>query len=97
MTYIKNVATLRYDSSRCRGCSLCTIVCPHGVFQMNNKKAYITDKNRCMECGACMSNCPTQAIQVDKGVGCAAAVIQSRLKGREDISCDCGDGDGSCC
>ncbi|TFG61311.1 MAG: 4Fe-4S dicluster domain-containing protein [Spirochaetales bacterium] len=54
----------------------------------------IVYKDRCMECGACMMNCPTGAITVKKGVGCAAAVIASRLAGREDISCGCGEEEG---
>ena len=68
---------------------MCETVCPHGVFEIKLSKAEITDKDRCMECGACMINCPVNAISVDKGVGCAAAVIMSKLKGLDEISCDC--------
>ena len=28
-----------------------------------------------MECGACALNCPQEAIEVNAGVGCAAAII----------------------
>jgi len=89
MTYLKNVVTLEYDESLCTGCRMCLNVCPHGVFLMEKNKAYIGERDNCMECGACMLNCPSGAIKVDKGVGCAAAVIVSRLKGRSEISCDC--------
>jgi ferredoxin len=30
-----------------------------------------------MECGACRRNCPFGAIEVDEGVGCAAAILMS--------------------
>jgi hypothetical protein len=41
-----------------------------------------------MECGACSSNCPVDAIAVESGVGCAAAVINSLL-GRKSSECSC--------
>jgi hypothetical protein len=41
-----------------------------------------------MECGACAQNCPVEAIRVQSGVGCAAAVINSIL-GRKSASCCC--------
>ncbi|ODM26423.1 mercury methylation ferredoxin HgcB [Acetivibrio mesophilus] len=93
--YLKNVATLRLSAEKCIGCGRCTEVCPHGVFSVNENKAKIKDKDRCMECGACSKNCPTNAIAVDSGVGCAAAVIIGWLKGSEP-SCDCSDSEGCC-
>jgi len=93
--YLKNVATLRLSAEKCIGCGRCTEVCPHGVFSVNEKKAKIEDKDRCMECGACAKNCPTNAIAVDSGVGCAAAVIMGWIKGSEP-SCDCSDSEGCC-
>lgn len=86
-TYLKNVATLTYDAKKCSGCGLCTQVCPHGVFVMDGKKARITDRDRCMECGACSGNCPVGAISVHAGVGCAAAIIQGLLTGKEPTCC----------
>jgi ferredoxin len=41
----------------------------------------------CIECGACQRNCPTGAIEVESGVGCAAAMIYSALTGRKE---ECG-------
>jgi ferredoxin len=40
-----------------------------------------------MECGACAKNCPTKAIEVNPGVGCAAAFIFSWLSGKEPSCC----------
>ncbi len=89
--YIKDVVTLEYDAAKCTGCSLCVQVCPHRVFQMENKKAVITNRDRCMECGACAMNCREQAITVNKGVGCAAAVLNSMIR-KTEPSCSCGAG-----
>jgi len=90
--YLKGVATLSLDRDKCVGCGICQAVCPHGVFDMGDRKAFITDKDFCMECGACALNCPAQAISVDSGVGCAAAHILSGLTGGEPV-CSCGTSD----
>jgi NAD-dependent dihydropyrimidine dehydrogenase PreA subunit len=88
MKYLKNVATLELNVDACVGCSLCTKVCPHGVFTMADKKASIVDRDRCMECGACALNCPVDAIAVESGVGCAMAMIVGALRGTEP-TCEC--------
>lgn len=93
--YLKDVTTLRLAVEKCIGCGRCAEVCPHGVFNVNEKKAAIEDKDSCMECGACAKNCPATAITVDAGVGCAAAVIMGRLTGTEP-SCGCSGDDGCC-
>ena len=67
--YLEDVSTLAMDVDKCIGCTLCTEVCPHAVFEMRRKKAHIVDFNACMECGACVNNCPSGAIIVNPGVG----------------------------
>jgi len=94
LTYLKNVTTLSFDVKKCIGCGRCTEVCPHGVFDMNDKKAQITEKDLCMECGACALNCPAKAIEVSAGVGCASAIIKSWFTGGEPT---CGCDGGACC
>ena len=97
MKYLANVSTLSYDSSLCKGCGRCTEVCPHGVFTMQGKIASVTDSDLCMECGACERNCAFSAIKVKSGVGCAAALIHSLIKGGEPV-CGCsGESSSSCC
>ncbi len=111
MKYLKNVATLRLDENRCTGCGLCVQVCPHAVFEIENRKAEgvvtsgrrtaqkqarIVDLDRCMECGACAMNCAFDAISVNAGVGCAAAIIHGTLHGTEP-SCGCGGTEKPCC
>jgi len=96
LTYLKNVVTLELDQQKCNGCKMCTIVCPHDVFVIKDKKAIIDKKDLCMECGACMKNCPENAIAVRSGVGCAAGIINGLLRGTEP-SCDCTSEKSSCC
>ena len=78
--YLSNVTTLYLDSEICTGCKMCEMVCPHGVFEIEDKKAKISDQDGCMECGACANNCPVNAISVTPGVGCAAYIIQSWIQ-----------------
>ena len=98
LRYLKGASTLRLDREKCTGCGVCLQVCPHGVFRLSGRKAEITDADLCMECGACRLNCAFGALDVNSGVGCAAAVINGMLKGT-DPSCGCGGGDedGGCC
>jgi len=96
LQYLKNVATLTYDKDMCTGCGRCTEVCPHGVFEINEKKARVADRDACMECGACVMNCPANALSVSAGTGCAAAIIMSWFTGKEP-ECGCPDGGGACC
>jgi ferredoxin len=80
--YLPGVSTLQLNAESCVGCAMCTIVCPHGVFVLDNRKAKIFDHDGCMECGACAKNCPSDAITVTPGVGCASYIIQTWIKGR---------------
>jgi NAD-dependent dihydropyrimidine dehydrogenase PreA subunit len=87
--YLKDVVTLKLDEGRCTGCGMCLEVCPHEVFRMKGRHVVIRDRDACMECGACSLNCPAQALSVQSGVGCAAAVINALL-GRNGGECCCG-------
>jgi ferredoxin len=88
LTYLKDVVTLKLDEEKCTGCGMCLEVCPHEVFTMNGKKVAVRNRDACMECGACSRNCLFEAISVQTGVGCAAAVINALL-GRKDTDCCC--------
>jgi Fe-S-cluster-containing hydrogenase component 2 len=72
---------------------MCSVVCPHRVFSHGEKKAQLVRSEACMECGACQLNCPVNAIAVESGVGCAAAMIRAALSGKKEVTC----GDGGCC
>ena len=90
MKYLKNVATLKYYPEKCTGCGRCAEVCPHGVFEMIDKRSALIDKDSCMECGACRKNCSFGAISVDSGVGCAAAIINAMRTGGDPACACCG-------
>jgi ferredoxin len=79
--------SLKYDKEKCTGCGMCVMVCPHRIFKMEGKKAYVSDPGKCIECGACVKNCAFDAILVDAGPGCAAAVIASKFSGSKKVSC----------
>jgi NAD-dependent dihydropyrimidine dehydrogenase PreA subunit len=97
MKYLLNVVSLEFDEKMCTGCGKCTEVCPHGVFASNGSKVRISDRDKCMECGACMMNCAFDAIHVRAGVGCAYAILWSKLKKRKP-ACSCGGEDNpGCC
>jgi len=89
LVYLKDVVTLQLNENQCIGCGLCLEVCPHEVFRMNDRHAVIQNRDACMECGACRRNCPVDAVFVQSGVGCAAAVIHAML-GRNNGECCCG-------
>ncbi|MCD8326602.1 MAG: RnfABCDGE type electron transport complex subunit B [Lachnospiraceae bacterium] len=46
----------------CRGCTLCTRVCPNGAVKMDNSLAVI-DYSLCTGCGTCAEKCPARSIQ----------------------------------
>jgi len=96
LRYLPNVVTLQHEADKCNGCKMCTEVCPHAVFVVENKKSRIVDRDACMECGACAQNCESGAITVNAGVGCAAAIIYGALTGREPV-CGGDDAAPSCC
>ncbi|MBU1238949.1 4Fe-4S binding protein [Myxococcota bacterium] len=87
MEYLKNVSTLELTVDKCNGCSMCLNVCPHAVLVLKDRRAFIARPDACMECGACVLNCEQGALTVNRGVGCAAALLSDSIgfiKG-----CDC--------
>ncbi len=58
----------------CKGCGLCTVVCPKKIMVLNrgklNAKGYnpsmVSDIETCIACGMCAIMCPDSAIKVEK-------------------------------
>ncbi len=90
LRYLEDVVTLQLDVEACNGCGMCAIVCPHGVFDIQEGKAVIVDLNACIECGACAINCPVEAIRVQTGAGCASGVLLGLLGRDNECSSCCG-------
>ena len=90
--YLTNVTTLQLDVSRCSGCGMCLLVCPRAVIARAEDKVAIAHLDACLECGACARNCPAGAVTVRQGVGCAYAVMRSKLRRNKSACCgsDCG-------
>jgi len=94
--HLSGVSTLKLDAIACTGCGKCLEVCPHAVFEPADGKVRIARIDACMECGACQMNCAFEAISVEAGVGCAAAMIYGALTGNEP-TCGCDEGQSSSC
>ncbi len=90
MVSVSALNTLKFDSELCTGCGVCVNVCPHAVFALNSRTIHVVCGDACMECGACQVNCPFGAIQVDSGVGCAAAMIRAALTRQKQAESGCG-------
>lgn len=58
----------------CKGCALCTTVCPKGILAIRtdvlNEKGYrpvgVTDMEACIACASCARMCPDVAIEIEK-------------------------------
>ena len=79
--------TLAFNADRCVNCGMCSAVCPHAVFVKHNGRIDLADRSACMECGACQRNCPFDAVTVDSGVGCAAALMVQAVTKKKQPSC----------
>jgi len=62
---------IEFDFEQCKGCQLCTTVCPVNILQMSdklNKKGYklpfITNPDLCTGCANCAIMCPDSVISV---------------------------------
>ncbi len=62
---------IEVDLERCIGCGICVDVCPVSNFEVESKKAAVTDgaEERCFICRACEVSCPVTAILVHESLG----------------------------
>lgn len=78
------------EKAKCKGCHVCTWVCPHGALSMDPDIVKIAHQERCIECGACELNCTSGAIKVTKGTGCLLVIIKEDILGLKGESSGCG-------
>lgn len=69
-----NVNKMEVIFDRCKGCGLCTSVCPKNIVEIQKKrrnaKGYFTseciDQDKCISCAMCATICPDCAIIIRK-------------------------------
>jgi len=69
---MSGMAFIVIEQRRCKGCALCTTVCPSGLFSMGselnaqgNPVALFSDpQGKCTGCAMCARMCPDTAISV---------------------------------
>ena len=67
-------AKVTFNSDRCKGCELCTTVCPKNIVVMDtsvvNRKGYhpatVKEMELCIGCASCAKMCPDSVITVEK-------------------------------
>ncbi len=68
------MAKVTFFEEKCKGCKLCTTVCPKKIVVMKADKlnhkgfhpAGITDAEKCIGCAFCATICPDCVIEVEK-------------------------------
>ncbi len=67
------MAKITIKSDKCKGCGLCTAVCPKKILKIGDKlnvKGYlpvdITDMDQCIGCAMCATMCPDCIITVER-------------------------------
>jgi len=58
----KKLLNYTIDPDKCKGCTLCSRVCPAGAISGKVKEAHVIDPAKCIKCGACMEKCKFGAI-----------------------------------
>ncbi|MBR6558563.1 MAG: NADH-quinone oxidoreductase subunit NuoF [Clostridia bacterium] len=59
----KSLLSYTIDAEKCKGCTLCSRVCPAGAISGTVKQPHVIDLTKCVKCGACMEKCKFGAIE----------------------------------
>ncbi len=68
------MAKVTFDESRCKGCELCTTVCPKKIVAMAKERlnvkgfhpAECINQDECIGCAFCATICPDTVITVER-------------------------------
>lgn len=68
------MAKVTFNEERCKGCKLCTVVCPKKIVIIDNGKlnskgfhpAGVVEMEKCIGCAFCATICPDCVIEVEK-------------------------------
>jgi len=63
-----------FDENKCKGCELCTTVCPVKIVLMDKERinvrgyhpATVKEMEKCIACGSCAKICPDVVIRVER-------------------------------
>jgi NADH:ubiquinone oxidoreductase, NADH-binding (51 kD) subunit len=58
----KSLLSYTIIPEKCKGCTLCSRVCPNGAIEGTVKEAHHIMQDKCIKCGACMEKCKFGAI-----------------------------------
>ncbi|MBQ6559057.1 MAG: 4Fe-4S binding protein, partial [Clostridia bacterium] len=58
----KDLLQYKIDADKCKGCTLCSRVCPAGAISGTVKEPHSIDPEKCLKCGACYEKCRFGAI-----------------------------------
>ena len=61
--HCKKLARITIAADKCKGCSLCSKVCPVGAISGQVKSPFVIDQSKCIKCGACIEKCRFGAIE----------------------------------
>ena len=77
--------SIMIDKQKCKGCGLCTEVCPGSlIYQGDDKKAYIRYPKDCWGCASCIKECHFGAIGLFLGADIGKRESVMTVKSTED-------------
>ena len=58
----KSLLSYVIDPNKCKGCTLCSRICPNGAIMGVVKEPHVINPEKCIKCGACMEKCKFNAV-----------------------------------